>query len=84
MILEVVDSLDVTNNNSSELANGHKYEVTLILYTPVWSVLACYDLYLSSVHQCNFNLYLVVDMMYCLQLTGKGRMMWDGSNMFVA
>jgi len=44
LILEDLDNLDVTKDNISELANGNKHEVTLILgkkYGPVWSVLAC-------------------------------------------
>jgi hypothetical protein len=75
MILEVLDLLDVKKDNISELANGNKHEITLILCKkcgPVWSVLACYGLYLSSVHQCKFNLHLVVDLNYCLQPRGSG------------
>jgi hypothetical protein len=40
MILEVLDTLYVTNDSISELINGNKHEVTLILgkkYGPVWS-----------------------------------------------
>ena len=87
MILDVLDTLDVTKDNNSELTNGNKYEVTLVIdkkYGPVWSVLACYGLYLSSVHQCKFNLHLVVDLIYCLQPSGRGRLMWEGSKSFVA
>jgi len=54
MILNVLDPLYVTKDNISELANGNKYEVTLILVKKcglVWSILVCYGLYLSSVHQ---------------------------------
>jgi len=63
MILEVLDTLDVTKDDNSELLNGNKHEVSLILgkkYEPVWSVLACCGLYFGSVHQCKFNLYLIL------------------------
>jgi len=83
MILEVLDPLYVTKDNISEPVNGNKYEVTFILgkkCRPVWSVLVCYGLYLSSVHQCKFNLHLVVDLNYYLQPRGRGWLMLEGSN----
>ena len=65
MILEVVDTLNIMKDNIYELVNGNKH-VSLKLGKkngPVWSVLTRCGLYLCFVHQCNFDVYLIFDLM---------------------